>query len=117
MIDLVEDLENYKKVYVLYDSITTDDILYAVYNVAKVERRGTMKYFAQMKTNSTHKWFKNTLNTVGMSLEFKHSPNPYKVFSNVDDLRKYFCKQLKQKPEKNPKLVKKLTKLYPESFI
>lgn len=117
MIDLVEELANHKKVYVLYDSITTDDLLFAVYNVTKVERRGTMKHFAQMKTSSQHKWFKKTLNVVGMSLEFKHTANPYKVFDNLDDLRKHYCKQLKKNPEKNPKLVKKLTNQFPEYFV
>jgi len=117
MIDLVEDLANYKKIYVLYDSITTDDLLYAVYNVTKVERRSTMKYYAQMKTNSTHKYFKKTLNVVGMSLEFKHTPNPYVVFDNLNDLKKHYCKELKKNPEKNPKLVKKFIKQFPDYFI
>jgi len=117
MIDIVEDLQNHKKVYVLYDSITTDDLLFAQYTVSKVERRGSMKYYAQLKTSSQHKYFKKTLNVVGMSLEFNHTANPYKVFDNIHDMRKYYCKQLKQNPEKNPKLVKKLTKLYPEHFI
>jgi hypothetical protein len=117
MIDLVEDLANYKKVYILYDSITTSDITFAVYSVTKVERRGTMKYYAQLKTSSQHKWFKKTLNVVGLSIEFPHTANPYKLFDNLDDLRKHYCKQLKKEPEKNPKLLKKLTKQFPEYFI
>lgn len=117
MIDLVEDLVNHKKVYVLYDSITTNDLLYAVYNVTKVERRGTIKYYAQLKTNSIHKWFKRTLNVVGLRLEFNNYPDPYTVFASLDDLKKYYCKQLKNNPEKNPKLLKKCTNQFPDYFI
>ena len=117
MIDLVEELENHKKVYVLYDSITTEDLLFAVYDVITVERRGTMRYYAQLKTSSQHKYFKKTLNVVGMRLEFSHTANPYKVFDNLNDLRKYYCKQLKKNPEKNQKLVKKLVKKFPDYFI
>lgn len=117
MIDLVEDLQNHKKVYVLYDSITTDELLFAVYSVVKVERRGSMKYYAQLKTSSRHKLFNNTINVVGLALEFKHITDPYKVFSNLNDLRKHYCKQLKKNPEKNPKLTKKLSKQFPDLFI
>lgn len=116
MIDLVEDLAKYKKVYVLYDSIIHNEMLFSVYNVTKIEKRGSMKYYAQLKTNSLHKFFKNELNIVGFSLSYRNDIN-YKFFDNIKDLRKYFCLRLKKEPEKNKSLLKKLSTLYPENFI
>ena len=117
MIDLVEDLANYQNVYVLYDSISSGELSYAVYRVKKVERRGAMKYYAQLQTNSRHKSFKKTLNIVGLSIEFKYSCEPCKIFADLNELKKYFCERLKKNPETNPKLIKKLTKMYPEYFV
>lgn len=117
MIDLVEELQNYKKVYVLYDSLTTEEILIAQYDVVTVEKRSTMKYFAKLRTNSRHKYFKKELNTVSFRLEFPHQANPYDVYESRDAATKAFCKHLKEQPEKNPKLLNKLKEQYPHYFI
>lgn len=113
MILSIEELSKIKKIYVSYESISLGAFTYAVYNVNKYEYRGVNKHYVKLKTLSQNKLFQKEINLVGMNL----SMNPYQFSDNIDDLKKSFCKKLKKTPEKNPKLLKKLTEDYPHYFI
>ena len=117
MIDTVEELSKKKNVYILYESIYVGDnkMLWAMYKVFKSERKGVGKFWVQMKTSSTHKWFPKTLNVAGTGLYF--NCNPFVAFDDKEDMIKYFCKAIKKNPDKNPKLTTKMKNEYPHYFI
>lgn len=115
MIDTVEELSKKKKVYVLNETLTQPNVLYAVYNVTKSEYRGINKYYVQLKTNSLMKEFPSTLNIVGLRIQFNYN-SKLKVFETYNDMMKYFCSAVKQDPI-NKTLVKKLTQSHPQYFI
>ena len=120
MIDIVEDLANFSKVYVLDTNIWKKDKMdYAVYSVTKVERKpGINKFFAQLKTNAYKTIFPKRLQTQGFTISFgggKYSS--YKCYDNIKDMRRDYCRILKHDPDKNPTLFKKLMALHPENFV
>ena len=117
MIDLVEDIGSMKKVYVLDTGLwnkTTMD--FNVYSVTKLDRLGMNKWYVELKKNAVKTHFPKTLNSKGLMLRFK-GYSDYRCYSDVESMRKDYCYIIKNNPEENKSLTKKMTNLYPQYFV
>ena len=116
MIDMIEQLKDVKKVYVLNKSLYfVKGINYAVYYVTKIEYRGINKWYVQLKTYVKSKYFKKTINLTGFST--RSLPNSYEIYDDLNELIKDYCQFVKNNPDQNKALTKALAKQYPQYFM
>lgn len=118
MLYTVQELENLKKVYIVYfpnnERYYGSEVFpYAVYTVSKFERRGFNKAFVQLKTSAARKGFKQNINLVGGAI-LNNSDVGY--FADYDSALKSFCRHVKKNIDGFPKLGKKLIEQFPEQF-
>lgn len=115
MIDTIEEMQQYKKIYVFNkDSYTYDNAInYVQYSVAKIEYRSFNKWFVQLKHSARKSKFPKTYNITGSALMDRR----YEFHSSVEDVIRSYCRLLKYKPEKNAALFEKLKEMYPQHFI
>lgn len=115
MIDLIEELKEKNKIYLLLD--TTKDFIFAEYKVDFVEFKGINKYESQItliKANKKIRHFKKKYNLTGYRFRIENGKKTYLIYDDCDDMVKYFCKKMKNNIDENPKLFKKLKNKYPE---
>lgn len=117
MIDLVEDIQPFKKVYVLNTNLwRANKIDFAVYSVTKLEHIGVNKWFVHLKSNAIKSNFPKTLYAKGLMLRFG-GRSDYRCYSDFKSMQKDFCYLLKKEPEKNKNLTKKMMDLFPQYFV
>lgn len=118
MIELVEELMVGETVYLVVD--TMKDFIYAEYLVTSREYKGIKNERATLKLKSVLKkerYFRDVIAVDGFHIEFKHTPTKFKIYDDLNDGIKDFCKQLKKNPERNVKLEKKFRLRYPKYFL
>ena len=117
MIDLVEDIKELKKLYVLDTGLwNKTNMDFNVYSVTKLDRLGVNKWYVELRNNAIKTSFPKTLNSKGLMLRFKgHSD--YRCYADAESMRKDYCYIIKNNPDKNRSLTKKMTNLYPQYFV
>ena len=118
MIDLIEELIEGETVYVLFDDDTYNHILYGEYKIVKTEYKKMNVQTATLTLQNKPKkerYFRESIVLKGYRINFNYTKKEYKVFDDFDEMIKHFCKKI-SRTENNPKLLKKLQKMYPDNF-
>ena len=115
MIELIEELKEKNKIYLLLD--TTKDFIFAEYKVDFVDFKGINKYESQItfiKANKKNRYFKKNYMLVGYRFKIENREKTYLVYDDYNDMIKCLCKKMRNHVDENPKLFKKLKNKYPE---
>lgn len=118
MIDIVEELQVGTTVYLTVD--TLKDFIYAEYIVIQNDYQGIKNNRAVLKRRSALKkqrYFREMITLEGFHLKFTHSPTPFKLYDDYNEMVKDFCKKLKSTPNTNIKLEKKMRSQHPRYFL
>jgi hypothetical protein len=117
MIKLIEELKTGETIFILLD--TVENFLYGEYIVGETTNN-TMKHQSAtlnlINKPKKERYFKKKIVLKGFHINFDYTQKEYKVFDCLDDLIKYFCKNLNKNKNKNPKLFKKFKNKYPSYF-
>lgn len=117
MIDLIEDICDLKKIYVLdTDLWNKTSMEFNVYSVTTLDRLGINKWYTELRKNTIKTHFPKTLNSKGLMLRFK-GYSDYRCYADAESMRKDYCHIIKQNPDKNRLLTDKMISLYPQYFV
>ncbi len=115
MIELIEDLKDYKQVFVLDTGVWRKQKLdYNVYTVNTLQNRGTNVWFASLSNNAYKTNFPKKINVKGLGLQAQRY---LEVFGTKAAMVRHYCHILRDKPEANQELFEKMLKLHPQNFI
>lgn len=116
-LNLVEELKCNDIIYVLLES--NQYFVYGEYIVESNNYCGLKKNLAVLQLVNKPKksrYFKQKITLSGFHICFKYTPKQYKIFSEFDEMIKYFCNSLRKDNNKNLKLLNKFKQKYPSYF-
>ena len=115
MIELIEDLKDFKQVYILNTNVwRKEKIEYAMYSVLVLKNIGVNVWFAKLATSAFKSNFPKKINVKGLGLQAKRQ---LEVFGTKAEMVRYYCHILRDAPDKNQELFEKMLKLHPQNFI